>query len=166
MRLLLILLALLLCSAVILGLRSAPKQLPPELVLLLRAGQEESVAIPPADSGAMVGGRHLLTWAAGEWLVRNLQQVEELGWPERAADSVVRKVLAATGSGNQAACEEALREAVAADRLGAAAIILSEGRACLTEEAITSASALATQRGVLGMQAIFQLAAGSTRSVR
>lgn len=145
------------CCLALAAACSKPESLPPALDQLISVGAGRASSISAEDAGAVVRGKHLLIWASGEWLVTALR-AGNVGWPERGADAALLKVIEAGSRPSYEVCADALYEAVASDRLGAAVILLTEASACINDAAIVRARQLADSRGYEAMKKLLSTA--------
>lgn len=131
--------------------------LPRALEEIIAVGAGRLPAFPAEHADAVVNGKHIVGWASGEWLVLALR-AGDVPHAERRADAALASLLASGAQFPAQVCREALHQAVASDRLGAAVLLLGETRDCLGRDALESARTLAVERGDASMQSLLNAA--------
>ena len=135
----------------------SPEPLPLALDEIVAVGVGRLDAFPAERADAVVNGKHIVTWASGEWLVLALR-AGDVPHAEQRADAALASLLASGVQFSAQVCREALHQAVASDRLGAAVLLLGETRDCLGRDALESARTLAVERGDTSMQSLLNAA--------
>ncbi|MBI2398098.1 MAG: hypothetical protein HYV17_09890 [Xanthomonadales bacterium] len=131
--------------------------LPRALEEIIAVGADRLPAFPAEHADAVVNEKHVVAWASGEWLVLALR-AGDVPHAERRADAALASLLASGAQFPAQVCREALHQAVASDRLGAAVLLLGETRDCLGRDALESARTLAVERGDASMQSLLNAA--------
>lgn len=130
--------------------------LPAPLDALLGIASGPITKYPKEYVNIRVQEKHVLVWAASEWLVLSLR-AGGVEWAERKADAALVAVLEAGQEIPMDVFSAALNEAVSSDRLGAAVMILRKSGRCLNPDAINAALALSSKRDYPAMHALLEL---------